>query len=112
MAFDQKLATRVRDYLLQRPQFMVTEKKMFGGLAFLVQGKMCVNVSGDRLMCRFDPDQNEVLSQRPGFSPMVMRGKALKGYCYAGPEGIELDRDFDFWMQTCLSYNPDANLSK
>lgn len=112
MAFDASLATRVRDYLHARPQYLVSEKKMFGGLAFLVHGKMCVNVSGDRLMCRFDPQKTELLAKRPGFEPMVMRGKKLSGYCYVSPEGFDLDRDFDYWLKLCLDYNAAAVASK
>lgn len=112
MAYDTALAARVRAYFLFRPQFPVAEKKMFGGLAFLVNGKMCVNVSGDKLMCRFRPEQNEAIAQRPGFEPMIMRGKELKGYCYVRPEGFDLDRDFDFWLETCLAFNSVALSSK
>lgn len=78
---------------------------MFGGLAFLVNGKMWVNVSKDNLMCRFDPVRLEELAARPGYMQMVMRGKVLPGYCYVAPDGYEQSRDFDFWMKVCLDYN-------
>jgi TfoX/Sxy family transcriptional regulator of competence genes len=55
MAYSTKLADRVREYLFRLPDLQIEEKKMFGGLAFLVNGKMCVNISGENLMCRFDP---------------------------------------------------------
>lgn len=55
MPYDEKLADRVRKYLKQIPRIQIEEKKMFGGLAFMVNGKMCINVSGENLMCRFDP---------------------------------------------------------
>lgn len=53
MGYNIKLAERVRTYLLDLPKLKIEEKKMFGGLAFIVRGKMCVNVSGENLMCRF-----------------------------------------------------------
>ena len=56
MAYDKKLADRIREYLLQFPKLKTEEKKMFRGLAFMINGKMCINVSGENLMCRFDPN--------------------------------------------------------
>lgn len=53
MAYDTKLANRVREYLILFPELKIDEKKMFGGLAFMINGKMCINVSGENLMCRF-----------------------------------------------------------
>jgi hypothetical protein len=55
MAYDLKLAERIREYLARLPNLKVEEKKMFSGLAFMVNGKMCVNVSGENMMCRVDP---------------------------------------------------------
>jgi hypothetical protein len=55
---------------------------MFKGLAFLVNGKMCVNVSGDELICRFDPARDDEVAERNGFQPMIMKGEQLRGYCY------------------------------
>lgn len=89
MAYDEKLATRVRDYLIGRPEFEVVEKKMLGGLAFIVHDKMCINVSDDRLMCRFDPELTEELSSRSGYMPMIMRNRHVKGYCYVEPIGFQ-----------------------
>lgn len=105
MAYNIPLSERVRTYLYQLPALEIEEKRMFGGLAFLVNGKMCVNVSKDNLMCRFDPARLEELAARPGYMPMVMRGKAMDSYCYVAPEGYEQSKDFDFWMKVCLEYN-------
>lgn len=111
MAYDQDLADRVREYLYTRSGLPFTEKKMFGGLAFLVGGKMCVNVSGSRLMCRFDPARHDDLAAREGYAPMIMRGKHLEGYCYVEPQGFCRAKDFDFWLQCCLSFHPEARKS-
>lgn len=112
MPYDPNLAARVREYLSQREAFQVEEKKMFGGLAFMVNGKMCINVGDDQLMCRFDPELTEQLSTRIGFLPMIMNGKEYKGYCYIDPIGYQSQEDFEFWINLCLDYNNKAVISK
>lgn len=111
MAFDSKLADRVRKFLSGFPELTVQEKQMFGGLAFMVNGKMCINVSGDELMCRFNPQLHESILQKTGCEKMIMKGKELKGYCYVKHNGFNADKDFDFWMELCLSYNEKARSS-
>jgi TfoX/Sxy family transcriptional regulator of competence genes len=112
MAFSEELAARVRSKLAILNTPPVTEKKMFGGLAFLVNGKMCINVSGDRLMCRFDVKDTESVSGRAGYVPMEMHNRIYKGYCYVEPAGFKRNSDFDFWLQLCLDYNHKAKSSK
>lgn len=111
MAYDEALAEKVKTYLTNYQEMKVEEKKMFGGIAFLVNGKMCINVTDTNLMCRFDPALQQEISARTGFEPMVMRGRLLDGYCYVRPEGFETTKDFDFWMKLCLDYNPLARPS-
>ncbi len=105
MAYDTLLADRVRTYLEKVPKLKVEEKKMFGGIGFMVNGKMCVNVSGQNLMCRFDPALWETLSQKAGFHPMIMKGKVYKGYCYLDPENTKKEKELAFWLNLCLAYN-------
>lgn len=105
MAYDTILADRISAYLTTVPEITVQEQKMFGGIGFMVNGKMCVNVSGQNLMCRFDPVLWETLSQKPGFFPMIMKGKVYKGYCYLAPESIKKEKDLAFWLDLCLEYN-------
>jgi len=112
MAYNMKLADRVREYLAHVPNIKIEEKKMFGGIAFMVNGKMCVNVSGDNLMCRFEPSVQEEISKRKGFQTMIMKGKEYKGYCYVSPEGIKTRNDFEYWIKLCLSFNNQATASK
>jgi len=112
MAYDVKLADRIREYLAAIQGLEIEEKKMFSGMAFMVNGKMCVNVSGDNLMCRFDPSLLEEIASRKGFREMIMRGKSLEGYCYVEPEGFKQKKDFDYWIQLCLDYNDRAKASK
>ena len=112
MAYDIKLADRIREYLVQFPKLKIEEKTMFRGLAFMVNGKMCINVSGDNLMCRFDPALQEEVAERNGFLPMIMKGKELKGYCYVEPEGFKRKADFEYWAGLCLTFNDKAKSSK
>lgn len=112
MAYDQKLANKIRSYLVDIPDLQVEEKKMFRGLCFMVNEKMCVNVSGENMMCRFDPELLEIVAERNGFEPMIMKGKQLSGYCYVNPAGYRSKKDFDYWMRLCLDFNKIAKASK
>jgi hypothetical protein len=112
MAYNIYLVNRIAEYLIKFPNLKIEEKQMFSGLAFMVNGKMCVNVSGENLMCRFDPKLIEILAEKRGFIPMLMKGKQLKGYCYVEPLGVEHDEDFAFWIDLCLDFNESAKSSK
>lgn len=112
MPYDIKLADRIREYLLRFPELQIEEKKMFSGLAFMVNDKMCINVSGKNLMCRYDPILEQEVAEKTGFEPMIMRGKQLSGYCYVSPEGFASKSDFAYWMQICLDFNERAPISK
>lgn len=112
MAYNINLATRIRQYLSQATSLVIEEKKMFGGLAFLVNGKMCVNVSHQNLMCRFDPYLQEEVEKQRGFQPMIMKGRQFKGYCYVNETGYQSKKDFEYWMQLCLTYNKKAKPGK
>ena len=112
MAHNQKIADRVNKYLLDFPQLNIEKKKMFGGLAFLINGKMCINISGDNLMCRFDPKLDREISKKKGYKPMIMRGKELTGYCYVNEEGFKSKTDFEYWINLCLDFNAKAKSSK
>ena len=112
MAYDNALADKVREYLSEQDKFEVEEKRMFGGLAFMINGKMCINVGDDLLMCRFDPERTKELSEKNGFLPMIMNKKEYKGYCYVEPAGYSSRKDFEFWINLCLDYNHQAKSSK
>lgn len=112
MPYNTKLSERIRTYLAGIPKISIEEKEMFRGLAFLVNGKMCVNVSGDNLMCRFDPELEDEVSQRAGFQPMIMKGKQLKGYCYISEDGYKSKANFEYWLKLCLDFNNNAKASK
>ena len=110
MAYNEKLAVRIREALAHLPD--VEEKKMFRGVTFMVNGKMCVSVSGDEMMCRFDPALHDITVQKKGFRTMIMRGKEFRGYGYVSEEGIKSKKDFDYWINLSLNFNKNAKATK
>jgi TfoX/Sxy family transcriptional regulator of competence genes len=110
MAYSEKLAKRIRESLAKIPK--VEEKKMFRGMTFMVNGKMCVNVSGEELMVRFDPALQETIAEKNGFITMTMKGRIYKGYGYVSQDAIKSKKDFDFWINLCLDFNGKAKSSK
>jgi hypothetical protein len=109
MAYDTKLANRVRVFLMEIPDIDIEEKEMFAVLNFMVNGKTCVCVSGENLMLRFDPNVQNEVAERQGYKTMFMKGKEYKGYCYITPEGFQAKADFEYFLNLCLNYN---NVSK
>ncbi|MCI0413807.1 TfoX/Sxy family protein [bacterium] len=107
---DNELTQRVRAALQNVPQ--VVEKKMFGGVTFMVNGKMCVGAGKDRLMCRIDPAIHEKAVKRKGCRTVMMKGREYKGYVHVSEEGIRRKDDFDYWIQLALEYNKKAKRSK
>src|SRR6185312_4278581 len=112
MAYNTKLADRISEYLAGFSTLNIEEKKMFRVLTFMINGKMCISVRNDHLMCRFDPVLQEEVAEKNGFQPMLMKGNELKGYCYVGPEGYKKMKDFEYWINLCLSFNAKAKASK
>lgn len=110
MAYNEKLADRVREALADLPD--VEEKKMFRGVTFMVNGKMCVSVSGQELMCRIAPDKWDDALEMNGCRPMVMKGKTMRGYVYVSEEGINTKKDFDYWINLCVAFNSEAKASR
>ncbi|MGC2047794.1 MAG: TfoX/Sxy family protein [Gallionella sp.] len=102
MAYDEGLAERLRDLLKQHKN--VSEKKMFGGLAFMLGGHMFVGILGDRIMARVGPaGYAEALSQ-PHAGEMDFTGKPMQGYVYIAPEGFESDQDMKKWVALCARF--------
>jgi hypothetical protein len=97
MAYDEDLANRLREMLAN--QRGVTEKAMFGGLAFLVNGNLAVSASGQGgLLLRVDPAQTAELTRAAHSQPFVMRGRAMDGWLRVEPEGIETDAQLTGWV--------------
>lgn len=103
MAYDEDLANHIRELIAADPD--VTEKRMFGGLAFLVSGNMAVAASGQGgLMVRVDPDEGEKLRGRPHVAPFVMRGREMSGWLRVGAEGLGTKRALEPWVRRGVAY--------
>lgn len=102
MAFDQQLLEKVRQALAKTPN--VVEKKMFGGIAFMVDDKMCVTVKDDKMMCRIDPELSAKEITKVEVSKVVMGGREYKGYIRV--PGLKLaKKGFDYYINLSLDYN-------
>jgi TfoX/Sxy family transcriptional regulator of competence genes len=97
MSYDEKLAERLRGILAGKPG--VDEKKMFGGLAFLLDGKMFCGVIKDNLMARVGLDDYEQAIREPHARPMDFTGRPLKGFVYVGPKGHAEDASLERWIR-------------
>lgn len=111
MAYEEPLAARVRNFFKKRA-VAFEEKRMMGGLCFLVNGKMCVGVEKDRLMVRIDPALYEQCLGRKGCVPMDFTGRPMRGFVFVNTEGCSSDRDLASWLDLALDFNPRAKSSK
>ncbi|MEQ1662388.1 MAG: TfoX/Sxy family protein [Thiobacillus sp.] len=102
MAYDEGVAERLRETFSARKD--VAEKKMFGGIAFMVSGNMCCGVVNDTLMARVGADHYEAALKKPHARKMDFTGKPLKGFVYVAPEGFESDKALVAWVELCLSF--------
>ena len=103
MAYDESLANRVRAALGNTRH--VQERRMFGGLVFMVRGKMCVSVGKERIMCRLDPAIHNAALKHKGCRTVVMRGRPCRGYVYIDAEVVRTKRQLDYWVHLALDYN-------
>jgi TfoX/Sxy family transcriptional regulator of competence genes len=111
MAFDEKLADRTRE-LIAETHKRVEEKKMFGGLCFMVNDKMCIGVEKERLMVRIDPEKYEEAMEKPGCKPMDFTGKVMKGYVFVDAESVQSKKALQYWVALALEFNKKAKASK
>ena len=102
MAYDEQLAERVRAVLSD--EFGVTEQKMFGGLAFMLRGNMCVGVMGDDLILRLGPDRGPTALEEPGISVMDFTGRPMKAFVMAEPATIASDDDLRRWVGEAVAF--------
>lgn len=103
MPYSKALADRIRNALAHLPN--VEEKKMFGSLVFLVNGKMCLNAGPQRMMCRIDPELHEQQVQKAGCSTVIMRGREYKGYIHIKDDNLKQEKDFRHWIKLALDFN-------
>ncbi len=110
MAYNEQLNNRIREALMHLPN--VEEKYMFGGVCYMVDGKMCIGIAGDEMMCRIGPDRYEESLERNGCREMVFTGKPMKGYVFVSEEGMKTKKDFQHWIDLCLHFNKQVKASK
>ena len=102
MAYSEQSANRIREALADRSD--LTEKKMFGGLSFLLHGNMCCGIIGDDLVVRVGQDNHEKALEKPDARPMDFTGRPVKGMVYVGPEGYRTDDSLKYWLDHGISF--------
>ena len=103
MAYDEHLANRIRELIAAEDG--ITEKRMFGGLAFLVHGNMSVAVSGQGgLLLRVEPEQTDALLSKPHAEPFAMRGREMQGWLRVDTEGVKTKAQLERWVRRGVDY--------
>jgi TfoX/Sxy family transcriptional regulator of competence genes len=110
MAYDEKLADRIRRKFASLSH--VEEKAMMGGLTFMYNGKMCVGIIKDELMCRIDPALHETVVEKQGCRTMDFTNRPMKGYILIDETSMKSQADFDYWISLALEFNSRAKSSK
>ena len=110
MAYDEKLADRIRERLVDLP--VIEEKEMMGGLTFMVNGKMCVGIIKDEMMCRIDPDMHDKVVEITGCRTMDFTKQPMRGYILIEDIGMKTQKEFEYWINLALEFNPKAKSSK
>ena len=110
MAYNEKLADRVRERFAELVN--VEEKPMMGGLTFMYNGKMCVGIIKDELMCRIEPALHDEAIEKHGCRTMDFTKRPMKGYIMIEEAGMKSKKDFDYWVDLALNFNKKAKSSK
>lgn len=111
MAYNEKLADQTRE-MIAKTHKKVEEKKMFGGLCFMVNDKMCIGVEKERLMVRIDPAVYDEVIEKEGCMPMDFTGKVMKGFVFVDADVLDTKSKLNYWVQLALQYNKIAKASK
>ena len=111
MSFNEKLADRVREMIAEDHK-NIEEKKMFGGLCFMVNDKMCLGVEQERLMVRLDPLKYDEVMEKEGCKPMDFTGKVMKGFVFVDVDALNTKKKLEYWVKLALEYNKIAKASK
>lgn len=110
MAYNEKLADRIRKRLAGVPK--VQEVKMMGGLTFMVNGKMCVGILKEELMCRIDPAAHDTETSKPGVRTLDFTKRPMSGFILVKESAMQSGKDFDYWIDTALAFNDQAKASR
>lgn len=109
MAYNQKLYERLKQFFADIPK--MEEKKMFSGITFMVDGKMCMTVGPDRIMCRIDPAIHDEALKKKGVRTVQMGGRDYKGYVYVSEDVITTKKELQYWIRLALDFNKKAKAS-
>jgi TfoX/Sxy family transcriptional regulator of competence genes len=112
MAYNEHLADRIRQTLKEKRVTHILEKKMMGGMTFMINEKMCVGIIKEDFMVRIDPEWHEEAIKMKGCRTMDFTNKPMKGYVLINPDGVDKEDDLDFWIQKGLDFNPKAKAAK
>jgi TfoX/Sxy family transcriptional regulator of competence genes len=104
MAYDEYLAERIEKVLAEK-NVPNEPKKMFGGIAYMINGKMCIGIIKNELMARVGPDFHKEALKKGEARTMDFTGKPMEGYVYVSPEGFDNDSQLEFWIDRCLEFN-------
>jgi TfoX/Sxy family transcriptional regulator of competence genes len=110
MAYNEKLNDRIREVMVHLSN--IEEKYMFGGCCYMLNGKMCVGVVEDEMMCRIGQDAYEEALEKEGCREMIFTGKPMKGYVYVNEEGTKTKKQLEYWINLCIDFNKFAKSSK
>jgi TfoX/Sxy family transcriptional regulator of competence genes len=110
MAHNEELTNRVREALVNVPN--VEEKRMFRGVTFMVDDKMCMSTGNEELMCRVDPALHETLIEQNGCRTLVMKGRDYRGYIYIHESSLKSNEQLNYWIDLALDYNKIAKATK
>ena len=111
MAYNEHLADRIRRVFSEQ-HVAFEERKMMGGLCFMVDDKMCVGVNKEDLMARIDPETYRDALKRKGSREMDFTGRPMKRFVFVEPKGIDIENDLEYWIKLALVFNPKAKSSK
>jgi TfoX/Sxy family transcriptional regulator of competence genes len=110
MPYNENIANRIREAFAELPD--VEEKKMFRGVTFMVNGKMCVSVGGEEIMCRIDPALHDTLIEKNGVREMIHGGRVMHGFVFVHEDELKTKKALDYWISLALGFNEKAKASK
>lgn len=110
MAYNEELANRMREIFSGKGQ--VEEKEMFGGLCFMLNGKMCAGIIKEEMMLRVAPESHESLVELPGCRSMDFTKRPMKGYVYVSQDVLSNKKELQKWIELAITYNAIAKSSK
>jgi TfoX/Sxy family transcriptional regulator of competence genes len=111
MPYDTFLEERISK-VFQDKHIPFEAKKMMGGICYMVDDKMCAGIVKNKFMARIDPELTEMALKKKGCTLMDFTGQTMKGFLFIEPEGTDMDKDLEYWIDLCLEFNPKAQKSK